>query len=148
MMHVLRHHLVLVLAEHRRRALDARLRLVECPVRLLAEDVAAYVGSLIESLQIPPGNDTLLLAAVLLRRIAGAFEAVIVLAERGMHTEGLSTRRAMLEALFVLGAIHNQPALVETYLKNDDHRRRDIFKRIKKLSPRIRAALAPERTMS
>jgi len=112
----------------------------------LAEDVADYVGTLIEGLQIPPGNDTLLLAAVLLRRIAGAFEAVIALAERGMHTEGLATRRAMLEALFVLGAIHNQPALVETYLKNDEHRRRDIFKRIKKLSPKIRAALAPELT--
>jgi Family of unknown function (DUF5677) len=112
----------------------------------LAEDVAAYVGSMIERLQVPPGNDRLLLAAVLLRRIAAAFEAVIVLAERGMHTEGLAMRRALLEALFVLGAIHNQPALVETYMKNDEHRRRDIFKKIKKLSPKIRAALPPELT--
>ena len=112
----------------------------------LAEDVATYVGGLIERLNIPAGNDTLLLAAVLLRRVAGAFEAVIVLAERGMHTEGLAVRRALLEALFVLGAIHNQPALVETYMKNDQHRRHAIFKKIKKLNPKIRAALAPELT--
>ena len=112
----------------------------------LAEDVATYIGGLIEHLQVPTGNDALLLAALLLRRVAGAFEAVIVLAERGMHTEGLAVRRALLEALFVLGAIHNQPVLVETYMKNDQHRRRDIFKKIKKLNPKIRAALAPELT--
>ena len=71
----------------------------------LAEDVGSHVGDLMCSLQVPHGNERLLLAALLYRRIAGAFEAVVVLAERGMHTEGLTTRRAMLEAMFVLGPL-------------------------------------------
>ena len=112
----------------------------------LAEDIASFSGDLIYRLSVPRGDERLLLAALLFRRVAGAFEAVLALAERGMHTEGLSARRALLEALFVLGAICNQPELVHVYLKNDEHRRRDIFKKIKKLSPTLRKALAPELT--
>ena len=63
-----------------------------------------------------------------------------------MHTEGLASRRSLLEALFVLGAIDNQPKLVDTYLAMDIHRRRDIYKNIQRLSPKIRGALSPEMT--
>lgn len=112
----------------------------------LADDVGAYAGDLMHDLHVPRGDKRLLLAALLYRRVTGAFEALMVLAERGMYTEGLATRRAMLQALFVLGAICNQPTLVEDYIKNDEHRRRDIFKNIKKLNPKLRAALAPELT--
>lgn len=110
----------------------------------LADDVASFAGDLIYRLNVPQGDERLLLAALLYRRVAGAFEAVLALAERGMHTEGLSAHRSLLEALFVLGAIINQPDLVKVYLKNDEHRRRDIFKKIKKLSPTLRKALTPE----
>ena len=55
-----------------------------------------------------------------------------------MHTEGLVLRRAMLEALFVLGAIWQQPNLVRTYVQNDQHRRRDIYKNLRKTSPESR----------
>ena len=63
-----------------------------------------------------------------------------------MHTEGLATRRSLLEALFILGAIHNQPALVQAHLLMGTHRRRDIYKNIKKLSPKVRHGLAQELT--
>lgn len=112
----------------------------------LAESVASYAGDLIYQLRVPRGEQRLLLGAVLYRRVASAFEAVIMLTERGMHTEGLAARRSMLEVLFVLGAICNQAELVDTYLKNDEHRRRDIYKNIKKMSPTIRKSLTPELT--
>jgi hypothetical protein len=112
----------------------------------LADEVASFAGDLIYRLHVPQGDERLLLAALLYRRVAGAFEAVVALAERGMHTEGLSMRRSLLEALFVLGAIINQPDMVKIYLKNDVHRRRNIFKKIEKLSPTLRKALVPELT--
>lgn len=59
-----------------------------------------------------------------------------------MHTEGLILRRAMLEALFVLGAIWQQPELVRTYVQNDQHRRRDIYKNLKKTSPDSRRGVS------
>lgn len=112
----------------------------------LADNVAEYAGELISHLQIPHGSQILLLVAVLCRRVAGAFEAVIVLSERGMSTEGMASRRSLMEALFVLGAIVNKPELVDVYLKNDEHRRRGIYKNIQKLNPEIRNSLAPELT--
>lgn len=124
----------------------ARVRAREPDWFALADEVASYAGELIFHLKVPRGNELLLLSAVLYRRIAGSFEAVIALAERGMHTDGLATRRSLLEALFVLGAIHNQPALVQVHLLMDTHRRRDIFKNIKKLSPKLKNALPPELT--
>jgi len=124
----------------------ARVRAREPGWFVLADEVASYTGELIFRLKVPRGNEQLLLGAVLYRRIAGSFEAVIALAERGMHTEGLSARRSLLEALFVLGAIRNQPALVQAHLLMDTHRRRDIFKNIKKLSPKLKNALAPKLT--
>jgi hypothetical protein len=123
-----------------------RIRLREADWFALAEEVAFFSGGLIEKLAVPRGDTRLFLGALLFRRIAGSFEAVLVLAERGMHTEGLALRRALLEALFILGAIRNQAGLVNTYLEMDIHRRRDIFKNIKKLNPKISQALAPEIT--
>lgn len=111
-----------------------------------AEEVASFAGDLIYRLHVPQGYERLLLAALLYGRIAAAFEAVIALAERGMYTEGRSIRRSLVEALFILGAIINQPHLVTVYLQNDKHRRRNIFKKIKKLSPKLRNVLAPELT--
>lgn len=122
----------------------ARVRAREPDWFALADEVASYAGELIFRLKVRRGNELLLLSAVLYRRIAGSFEAVIALAERGLHTEGLATRRSLLEALFVLGAIHKNPALVQAHLLMDMHRRRDIFKNIKKLSSKLKNALPPE----
>lgn len=124
----------------------SRVRAREPEWFALAGGVSEYVGEIIGRLNVPHGDKQKLLAALLFRRVAGAFEAVFLLAERGMYTEGLTSRRALLEALFVLGAIHNQPKLVEAYIAMDTHRRRDIFINIQKLSPKILNALAPELT--
>jgi hypothetical protein len=112
----------------------------------LAEDAASYAGGLVYQLKVPRSDEKLSLVALLYRRIAGAFESVILLAERGMHTEGLTARRALLEALFILRAIFNKPELAKIFLKNDKHRLFNIFKNIQELSPEIRNALAPELT--
>ena len=124
----------------------ARIRGREPEWLALADEVASFSGGLINSLVVPHANMQLFLAAILLRRIVGCLEAVLLLAERGMHTEGLTMRRALLEALFILGAVRNQPSLVETYLAMDNHRRRDIFKNLKKLGAKRIQALAPEFT--
>jgi hypothetical protein len=109
-----------------------------------AENVAAYAGDLIQSLHVTRGNIHQLLTALLFRRIASAFEAVLMLAERGMHTEGLAQRRSMLEALFVLGAVSKQPNLADTFMRNDQHRLLKIYKNIKKLPLEIQEHLPPE----
>ena len=120
-----------------------RIRTREPEWITLAEEVASFSGGLISRLKVPHGSIQLFLAAILFRRVAGCFEAILLLAERGMHTEGLTMRRALLEALFILGAIRNQPTLVETYLAMDTHRRRDIFKNIRKLGATRIKALGP-----
>lgn len=109
-----------------------------------AEAVANCAGDLIQRLHVHRGNLRELLGALLYRRVASGFEAVLALAERGMHTEGLAQRRSMLEALFVLGAIWKQPDLAAKYLLDDQHRRLKIFKNIKRLPTGIQQSLAPE----
>lgn len=105
--------------------------------------VSVCATDLISQLNVQRGSIRQLLSAVLYRRIASAYEAVIVLAERGMYTEGLIQRRSMLEGLFVLGAIWKKPSLVEKYLEDDQHRVLRILKNIKKTSPMIQDVIAP-----
>lgn len=99
---------------------------------------------MIQRLHVRRGNVQELLGALLYRRVASGFEAVLALAERGMHTEGLAQRRSMLEALFVLGAIWKRPDLAAKYLLDDEYRRLKIFKNIKQLPLAIQQSLAPE----
>ena len=104
----------------------------------LADDVATFCSDLVPKIRPNVNDGQHVLGAVLYRRILSAFEGVLLFAERGMHTEGLILRRAMLEALFVLGAMWQQPDLVRTYVRNDQHRRRDIYKNLKQSSPESR----------
>jgi hypothetical protein len=98
----------------------------------LAEDAAQFCSDLLTDINVDPDNGQQVLGAILFRRTLSTFEAVVLTAERGMHTEGLVLRRSMLEGLFVLGAIWQQPDLVSTYVHNDQHRRRDIYKNLRK----------------
>lgn len=109
-----------------------------------AEEVANYLSNLIFEVKLHKGDLRQFLIALLFRRVASAFDAVMLMAERGMYTEGLTARRSLLEAIFVLGAICNKPELVQVYLHNDQHRLRDFLKHIKKAKPAIQTALAPE----
>lgn len=105
---------------------------------LLADDVATFCSDLVPTIQPNINDGQQVLSAVLYRRVLSAFEGVLLLAERGMYTEGLILRRGMLEALFVLGAIWQQPGLVRTYVQNDQHQRRDIYKNLRQTSPESR----------
>lgn len=105
---------------------------------LLADDVATFCSDLVPRIQPNINDGQQVLSTVLYRRVLSSFEGVLLLAERGMHTEGLNLRRGMLEALFVLGAIWQQPDLVRTYVQNDQHRRRDIYKNLRQTSPESR----------
>lgn len=113
-----------------------------------ADAVAAYASKVLRRLEVHRGNVRELLASLLFQRVAAGFEAVLLLAERGMHTQGLVQRRSMLEALFVLGAIWQKPQLAEQYLASDDERVLQIYKKIKRLPSELRAALEPEITPS
>lgn len=93
----------------------------------LAESVAKFCGELLPQVSANTGDGLQILSAVLFRRALSMFEAVVLAAERGMYTEGLVLRRSMLEGLFVLGAIWQQPELVRTYVQNDQHRRRNML---------------------
>jgi len=88
---------------------------------LLADDVATFCSDLVPRIAPNINDGQQVLSAVLYRRVLSAFEGVLLLAERGMHTEGLILRRGMIEALFVLGAIWQKPDLVRTYVQNDQH---------------------------
>lgn len=104
----------------------------------LAEEVAQFCGDLLPRIKANTSDGQQVLSAVLFRRTLSTFEAVVLTAERGMHTEGMVLRRSMLEGLFVLGAIWQQPDLVRTYVQNDQHRRRDIYTNLRKTSPESR----------
>lgn len=108
----------------------------------LADDVAVFCDGLLPTISPSLENGQEVLSAVLYRRVMSAFEAVLLLAERGLHTEGLVVRRAMLEALFVLRAIWQHPDLVRTYVLNDLHRRRDIYKNLLKRSTESRSRVS------
>lgn len=112
-----------------------------------ANAVADYAARLLLRLQVHRGNVRELLASLLFQRVAAGFEAVLVLAERGMHTQGLVQRRSILEALFVLGAIWQKPEFVERFLQSDDDRVLEVNKKLKRLPAEIRAALEPEITL-
>jgi hypothetical protein len=94
------------------------------------------------------GNVRELLASLLFQRIAAGFEAVLLLAERGMHTQGLFQRRSMLEALFVLGAIFQRPEFVDRFLAADDDRVLGVYKKMKRLPPDVLKSLEPQVTRS
>jgi hypothetical protein len=108
----------------------------------LADSVVLFSDQLIDRIQ-PMRDDGLqVLCALLFRRLLSAYQAVIILAERGMHTEGLIQRRGMLEALFALGAMWQQPTTVQDYIRNDLHRRRDIYKNLLKASADMRKTIS------
>lgn len=96
----------------------------------LADDVEVFCDGLLPTISLSPENGQEVLSAALYRRVMSAFVAVLLMAERGLHTEGSVVRRAMLEALFVLGAIREQPDLVRTYALNDLYRRKRIYKNL------------------
>ena len=108
-----------------------------------AEAVANYAARVVHRLEVHRGDVRELLASVLFQRVAAGFEAMLLLAERGMHTQGLVQRRSILEALFVLAAIWRKTELVEEFLRADDVRVFHIYKKIKRLPLEVKAALAP-----
>lgn len=107
----------------------------------LAEAVNDFSHKLLLKLEPRKDDGREIISTMLYKRVLSAFQAVVLLGERGMHTEALIQRRGMLEALFVLGAMWRQPAIVNDYIKNDDHRRRDLYKNIKKTSKGAREHL-------
>jgi hypothetical protein len=109
-----------------------------------AEAVAAYASSLLLRVDVHHGNLRELLASLLFQRVTAGFEAVLLLAERGMHTQGLVQRRSILEALFVLGAIVHDAEYVDRFLAADEVRVLEIYKKINRLPLAIREALEPE----
>jgi hypothetical protein len=112
-----------------------------------ADTVATYASKVLHQLQVHRGNVRELLASLLFQRVAAGFEVVLLLAERGMHTQGLVQRRSVLEALFVLGAIWQKPEWVERFLASDDQRVLEIYKKIKRLPPEVLATLEPEMSL-
>jgi len=108
----------------------------------LADDVARYASDLISQLSVEQENDRDLVAAILYRRLVSALEAIIILAERGMHTEGQCVQRSMLEGLFVLGAVWKEPKTIEAFFSNDSGRVKKVLKNIKEISGPIREAVA------
>lgn len=108
----------------------------------LAESVNDYCHTVLHALEPHNDNGQEVLGAILYNRILCAFQATIILQERGMYTDASIQRRGMLEALFVLGAIYQQPDLITTYVKNDIYRRLYAYKNIKKRRQIDRAALS------
>lgn len=97
----------------------------------LSEIVNDYCHKILHSIKPHIDNGQEVLGAILYNRVLCALQATIILQERGMFTDASIQRRGMVEAIFVLGAIFQQPGLISTYIKNDIHRRLRIYKNIK-----------------
>lgn len=107
----------------------------------LAESVNDFCHDLLLSLSPYKTDARQVISSILFKRALSAFQAIVSLGERGMHTEVLIQRRGMLESLFTLVAMWHQPRIITNYLQNDEHRRRDIYKNLKKSSKKSRLRL-------
>jgi len=108
----------------------------------LSESVNEYAHEILLRLEPNTNDPRKILSALLFKRILSAFQAVLILNERGMRTEAMVQRRGMLEGLFVLGALLKKPKIINDYINNDILRRRDVYKKIKKSSKISRKAVS------
>ena len=74
-----------------------------------AEQLNNFIQDTMCSLQVPKDDMQRLLGAVLLARMASAFQGVVILSERGMWTEARYVLRSMLEIVFILSANAKDP---------------------------------------
>ena len=105
----------------------------------IAEQVVDFGKSTIQNLNIAGDNGQQVLSAILYRRIVYGLEAIRLLAENELFTEARIQRRGILEALFALGALWQQPDTVVDFVNNDVHRRIKLYTNLKKTSAKFRS---------
>ena len=79
-----------------------------------------------------------LLLATLLQRALTAFQATVILAQRGMPSEVRVVLRTLLEAMFRIAAIANDEDVAHDYVQAHEHHRLNFVKKLKRLPKALR----------
>lgn len=109
------------------------------PWNKIAAQVVDFGKSTLQNLNIAGDNGQQVLSAILYRRIVYGLEAIRLLVENELFTEARIQRRGILEALFALGALWQQPDTVVDFVNNDVHRRIKLYTNLKKTSAKFRS---------
>jgi hypothetical protein len=83
---------------------------------------------------VSPHNDRQVVLATLLRRILTAYQAVIILVERGLEQEAQVMLRTVLEITFKISAIAKNDGVAENFIKENLIHRRKSIEKYKKLT--------------
>lgn len=100
----------------------------------LCKSVNRYCVGITGKLHFHPDNRQEYLIAGLFFKMLSIFEGVYILTERCMVKETKTLLRALLEALFALGAIANDKTVAEQYYLNHFRQKRRVLLKIKKYS--------------
>lgn len=96
----------------------------------LCEDLNRFCQNTMLHLNVHTTNKQEILAAVLFIRILGAFQASILMVERGMINEARVVVRSLLEALFTLTAISKDTGLADNYIRDDENQQLKALRKI------------------
>jgi Family of unknown function (DUF5677) len=100
----------------------------------LCERLNRFAQRFMLSFTAPRRDRRLVVAATVFSRIVSHFQAIILLAERGMILEARAVRRAALEATFIIGALLKDEKFIDDYAKDDEIRRKKSIKALVKQS--------------
>ncbi|MEL7894457.1 DUF5677 domain-containing protein [Vreelandella neptunia] len=106
---------------------------------ILVDEALYLTKSVLDNLEIDPGDGVKVLSSVLFRRLVLGAEAVHILVKNQLYTEARIQRRGQLEALFSLGALYRQPDILCDFINKDSHRRIKLYQNLKKTSKRFRS---------
>ena len=99
----------------------------------LCERLNRLAFSQLKQLNVASDDRTLVLRALLFVRALSAYQAALLLAERGMTLEARVLARTCLEALFHLGALTNEPDRVDDFIDDEITGKRRLARALRSL---------------
>jgi hypothetical protein len=88
----------------------------------LCEDLNRFGHEVVAGMRVTDNDDAKVFACLLFMRILNLLQGVVILAERGMAKEADVLLRAMLDALFVVGALEKDLTIYDTLIHDSDSR--------------------------
>lgn len=98
----------------------------------LACQVNEFMNRFQYSLNIHTGVPGELLGAPLYSRVLANYQALLVLSMRGMLDQAYTVLRVLIESLFYLAAISNEPEFAVEYVQYEEHQRKSTLGKLKR----------------
>lgn len=98
----------------------------------LACEVNEFSNSFQYSLTIHAGVPPELMGAPLYSRILANYQALLILSKRGMLDQAYIVLRVLVESLFYLAAISNEPEFAIEYVRYEEHQRKATLSKLKR----------------